>query len=147
MGAVSRGRGRPVLRRAALVAAGGALGTTLRAVLESAAPAQPGRWPATTFAINLVGSFVLGALLELLVASGPDEGWRRQVRLGAGTGVVGGFTTYSTFIIEVERLLTGGAAATGIGYALISVLAGVACAVLGIAAARWVAGVSGRAAR
>lgn len=142
MGAVNRGT---TLRRAGLVAAGGTVGTTIRATLEAAAPAQQGQWPMTTFAINLAGSFVLGALLELLIRSGPDEGWRRRVRLGCGTGVLGGFTTYSTFVVEIERLLSGGALVTGVGYALISVVAGVGCAVLGIAAARWAAGSRRRA--
>ena len=86
--------------------------------------------------INVVGSFALGALLETLVRSGPDEGWRRSVRLGCGTGVLGGFTTYSTFVLEVQRLLAGGDVGTGVAYALVSVIAGHRCAVLGIAAAR-----------
>lgn len=137
----------PVLRRALLVAAGGAVGTALRAALESLSPTQPGHWPPMTFAINLVGSFVLGALLELLIRSGPDEGWRRRVRLGCGTGVLGGFTTYSTFIVEVDRLLSGGAAATGVAYALVSVVAGIGCAVLGMAAGRRLSGPRGRTGR
>lgn len=137
MAGVSHGPGNSsLLARAGLVAAGGALGTTIRAALENAAPAAPGGWPWTTFAINLLGSFVLGVLLETLVRSGPDEGWRRRVRLGCGTGVLGGFTTYSTFVIEAERLLTGGHVAIGAAYALVSVVVGIACALLGIALVR-----------
>lgn len=122
----------PLLALAGLVALGGAVGTTARALLEQAFAPVPGSWPWTTFWINLAGSFVLGALLETLLRSGPDAGWRRGVRLGCGTGVLGGFTTYSTFAVEVERLASGGHAALGAAYALGSVVLGVAAAVVGI---------------
>lgn len=135
--------GRVLLARAGLVAVGGAVGTTARAALENAAPAAPGAWPWTTFVINLVGSIALGALLETLVRSGPDEGWRRRVRLGCGTGVLGGFTTYSTFVLEVQRLLAGGDVRTGVSYALVSLVLGIGGAVLGIAAARRVGSSAG----
>ncbi|WP_454730244.1 fluoride efflux transporter FluC [Cellulosimicrobium protaetiae] len=124
----------PLLALAGLVALGGAVGTTARALLEQAFAPVPGSWPWpwTTFWINLAGSFVLGALLETLLRSGPDAGWRRGVRLGCGTGVLGGFTTYSTFAVEVERLASGGHIALGAAYALGSVALGVAAAVGGI---------------
>lgn len=137
MGAVSHRPGwRVTLRRAGLVAVGGALGTTARAALEMAAPAMPGGMPWTTFAINLVGSFLLGALLEVLALGGEDEGRRRIVRLLCGTGVLGGFTTYSSFVAETDQLLSGDAALTGVSYALASVVLGVCSAVVGIVAAR-----------
>jgi len=122
-------------RLAALVALGGTAGTAARAHLEAALPAQTGAWPWTTFVINVAGSLVLGLLLESLLRSGDDTGWRRAVRVGCGTGLVGGFTTYSTFILEVERLLQGGHAAIGVLYALVSVVAGLASAGVGIALA------------
>ena len=117
---------------AALVAAGGTLGVAVRALLEGAFPAGPGAWPWTTTAINLTGSLLLGLLLATLSRRGPDTGRRRAVRLGVGTGVIGGYTTYSTFVLEVERLVTGGAVATGVAYALVSVVLGVAAAGLGV---------------
>lgn len=119
---------------ALLVAAGGTLGVGLRALLGSLAPVAPGSWPWTTWTINVTGSFVLGLLLTVL-QRGPDEGRRRAVRLTAGTGVLGGFTTYSTFALEVEQLLTSGHAATGTAYALVSVVVGLAAAALGVAVA------------
>lgn len=133
MGEVTRRA--PLLALAGLVAAGGAVGTTARALLEQAFAPVPGAWPWTTFWINLVGSFVLGALLETLLRAGPGSGRRRAVRLGCGTGVLGGFTTYSTFVVEVERLASGGHAALGAAYALGSVALGVAAAVGGVALA------------
>lgn len=129
MGELSRRT--PLLALAGLVAAGGAVGTTARALLEEAFAPVPGAWPWTTFWINVTGSFVLGVLLESLVRSGPDAGWRKGVRLGCGTGVLGGFTTYSTFAVEVERLASGGHVGLGAAYALGSVALGVAAACLG----------------
>ena len=51
--------------------------------------------PVATFGINVVGAFLLSVLLELLAKHGLDIGWSRRVRLGVGTGALGGFTTYS----------------------------------------------------
>ncbi len=124
------------LRSAGLVALGGAVGTGARAVLEAAAPAAPGGVPWTTFGINLLGSFVLGVLLESLARRGTDQGRRRVARLLCGSGLLGGFTTYSAFVAETERLLAGGATLTGMGYAVASVVIGVGSAVLGIVVAR-----------
>lgn len=121
-------------RLVALVFVGGALGTALRAGLEGAF-AQPTGWPWATFGINLVGSFVLGLLLERLVRGGADEGWRRSVRLGCGTGILGGFTTYSTFVLEVERLASDGETTIAVAYPLVSVALGLALAVAGMAVA------------
>lgn len=120
------------LRLAGLVAVGGAVGTSARAGLETAFAPGAGSWPWTTFAINLVGSFLLGALLERLARSGPDDGWRRRVRVLVGTGVLGGFTTYSTFALEVDRLVDAGHAGLGVAYALGSVVLGVVAAGGGI---------------
>ncbi|MDN5977180.1 fluoride efflux transporter FluC [Acidipropionibacterium jensenii] len=127
----------PTWALAVLVGAGGCLGTLLRAVLESAAAAPHGDLPVTTLAINLVGSVVLGALLEGLARTGDDVGARKAVRLGVGTGVIGGFTTYSTFAVEADRLIGGGSPLLGLGYAVGSVVAGVLCAIGGIVLARW----------
>jgi fluoride exporter len=135
-------------RLAGLVALGGMVGTAARASLEAALPAPAGGWPWTTFTINIVGSLVLGVLLESLLRTGDDTGWRRAVRLGCGTGILGGFTTYSTFILEVEQLLRGGSQAVAVGYALVSVVVGLAAAGVGIAlAATWARARGGARAR
>ncbi|MFT3874888.1 MAG: CrcB family protein [Propioniciclava sp.] len=132
MGSLTEARTPSLPALAALVAAGAALGTLLRAGLGQAFPHGPGEWPWATFAINLVGSFVLAALLETLAHSGPDAGRRRGVRLGAGTGVIGGFTTYSTYVVEIDRLVQSGHGMLGAAYALLSVAAGLAAAGAGL---------------
>ena len=117
-----------------LVLVGGALGTSARAALEHALAAPTG-WPWATFVINVVGSFALGLLLGALAGRGADEGWRRAVRLGCGTGVLGGFTTYSTFVLEVHRLADDGESLPALAYPLVSVVVGVLVAALGLALA------------
>ncbi|HET9690947.1 MAG TPA: CrcB family protein, partial [Acidimicrobiales bacterium] len=83
----------------ALVVVGGFAGAGGREAVEQALPPSPGAFPVATFAINLAGAFVLGALLEALVRAGDDTGWRRRARLVAGTGFCGAFTTYSTLAV------------------------------------------------
>lgn len=88
----------------AVVFVGGAIGTAVRSLLSDAFPHPDGGWPWTTFSINVIGALLLGMLLESLVRSGEDSGVRRLLRLGVGTGVMGGFTTYSTFMVETTEL-------------------------------------------
>ncbi|MFS0884136.1 FluC/FEX family fluoride channel [Aeromicrobium sp. 179-A 4D2 NHS] len=120
----------------ALVLAGGTVGTLARAALEEGFGAGRGEWPWATFGINVVGSFLLGLLVAVLVVRGGDERWR----LALGTGVLGGFTTYSTFIVEADRLVADGHVGLATGYALGSVVLGVAAAALGTALGRVGAG-------
>lgn len=123
--------GRRIVGLALLVAAGATVGTLLRASLELAFPHAPGEWPWATFVINVVGSFALGALIEALALSGPDTGRRRMLRLTLGTGLIGGFTTYSTFVVEIDQLTTAGAVSTALVYALGSVVLGVVASAVG----------------
>lgn len=111
---------------------GGACGTAIRSLLGDAFPHPAGTWPWTTFCINAIGAFVLGFLLEALVRSGEDTGGRRLARLGVGTGVLGGFTTYSTFMVETTQLSWSLAT----GYVAATVVLGALAAWLGIRAAK-----------
>ncbi|WP_374968305.1 fluoride efflux transporter FluC [Terrabacter sp. BE26] len=120
----------------ALIFVGGVLGTAARAALETASPAAPAGIPWATLAINVVGSLLLGALLELLARTGPDIGWRRGARLTLGTGVLGGFTTYSTFAVETVQRMTPDALFIGLAYAFGSIVLGVAAAALGYTGVR-----------
>jgi len=88
----------------------------------------------TTLALNVVGALALGLLLGAL-----GEG-RPRLRLALGTGVLGGLTTHSTFILESHRLLTSGGDAghpvLGGAYLVGSMAAGLGAAGLGL----WLAG-------
>ncbi len=118
----------------ALVAAGGAIGTGLRYGLMLLMPPVAGV-PVAILTVNLVGAFLLGLLLEALSEFGPDHGWSRRLRLGIGTGVISGFTTYSTLAADSVTLALASpviAVAYGVGTVIIGGLASVA----GIATAR-----------
>ncbi|ALD11700.1 fluoride efflux transporter FluC [Clavibacter capsici] len=128
--------GRPVHLRwssLGLVALGGTVGTGVREALALTWPAPPGGLPVTILLINVVGAFVLGALLEGLARRGPDEGRRRGIRLLVGTGVLGGFTTYSALATDAASL-TGSALGTALAYAGLTLVVGAAASVAGIAA-------------
>lgn len=120
-------------RLLALVFVGGTVGTAAREGLSLAFPADGARY--TILVINLVGAFVLGFLLDTLVRRGPDHGRRRQVRLLVGTGLLGGFTTYSALATASAELIRDGAATAGIGYALCTLLGGAIATWAGIAVA------------
>ena len=128
------GRAPSVAASLALVAAGGCAGTLVRAALERAWPASPGHLPVTTLALNIVGALALGLLLGVLGEERP------RLRLALGTGVLGGLTTHSTFILESHRLLTsggdGGHPVLGAAYLVGSMVAGLVAAGLGL----WLAG-------
>jgi fluoride exporter len=117
-----------------LVAAGGAAGTLVRWAVSEVVPAADG-FPLATLAVNVVGSFVLGLLLERLARRGPETPSARRRRLGLGTGFCGGLTTWSSFAVEVDRLVSTGSPGTAAGYALVSLAAGLLAVVAGIAVA------------
>ena len=118
-------------RLVALVALGGMVGTGGR-YLVSAAVHSPEGWPTATLVENIVGSFLLGLLLEALLRRGAESRHGRLVRLGLGTGVLGGFTTFSSYAIELERLLADGALLAATSYAVVSLVGGLAACLLGV---------------
>lgn len=109
--------------RVLLVAAGGTLGTAARLVLGMMIPDVAGV-PIPILVANLLGAFLLGLLAARLPASS-------DVRLFLGTGLLGGFTTYSAFTVGIIEL---GAVAPWLaaGYAVGSVAAGIGAAALGL---------------
>lgn len=101
------------MRRALLaVAVGGALGSLLRWGLGELLP-DGGGFPWTTFAINVTGSFLL-ALLPAV----PAIRRRPLLPLFLGTGMLGGYTTLSTYAEESRALLAAGDTATALAYLL-----------------------------
>ncbi|PZR53321.1 CrcB family protein [Xylanimonas oleitrophica] len=120
------------VRLLGLVALGGALGSVLRYAVSLVTPA-PGGWPLATLSVNVLGAFLLGFLLEALARRGPETRRLQRLRLTLGTGVLGGFTTYSSFALEIERLPQDGAAAVAVGYAAATLVVGTLAAVVGVA--------------
>ncbi|WP_432496042.1 fluoride efflux transporter FluC [Kineococcus auxinigenes] len=118
-----------------VVAAGAVAGAFARHGAAQWLTTPPHGWPVATTVVNLLGCFALGLLLEALARRGPDTGRRRLVRLGAGTGLLGSFTTYSTLAVETDLLARGGSIALAVAYPLTSVVAGVALCGLGVALA------------
>jgi fluoride exporter len=126
----------------AVIAIGGMLGATARFKLAEALPTRAGHFPWATFWTNLSGSFLLGFLLIVLLERFAPT---RYVRPFLVTGILGAYTTMSTFTVETALLIKDGHAATGLLYLLGSVTAGVFLAYAGIVAARTtVAGASSR---
>jgi CrcB protein len=115
----------------AAIAAGGFLGALARYELGLAWPTAAGHFPATTFTINVTGGCLLGILFTILGAR-PS----RYLRPFLGVGVLGAWTTMSTFAVEADLLIRGGHLLTSVGYIVATVVAGVAATVLGVAMTR-----------
>ena len=130
------------------VAVGGSLGATGRYALGEAFPVQAGRIPWTTLAINVSGAFVLGMLLIVLVERRVLERWAltQYVRSFGAIGVLGAFTTFSTFAVESDLLIKDGHAGTAIAYDLLSLTLGLGAAYLGIVVGRLWPGIRRRTA-
>jgi CrcB protein len=116
-----------------LAALGGALGALARWGLAEALPHSPGGWPWATLLVNLLGCLLIGIVLAVLLARFPRSAWLRPF---LAVGVLGGFTTYSTFAVDVVRLAEAGRLAVATGYLLTSVLGGVLAVLAGLVAAR-----------
>jgi CrcB protein len=114
-------------------ALGGALGALGRWGIAEALPRDDAGWPWATLLVNLTGCLVLGLLLGLVFARSPDHPWLRPF---LGTGVLGGFTTFSAFAVETVQLTDAGRPAPAALYVVVSVAGGVAAAALGVLAGR-----------
>jgi len=90
--------------------------------------------PLVTFLINVVSAFLLGVLLERLARARGEPERRRLVRLFAGTGFLGGFTTYSALATEVVQLGQAGLVGQAVAYALGTVVVRAVASLAGIAA-------------
>ena len=116
-----------------LAALGGALGALARWSITTVFPASPGGWPWATLLVNLSGCFLIGVLLAVVLHSFPASPW---IRPFLAVGVLGGFTTYSSFAVDVVRLTGAGHEVIAVAYVLVSVLGGVLAVVVGLVVAR-----------
>ncbi|WP_028799579.1 fluoride efflux transporter CrcB [Streptomyces sp. 142MFCol3.1] len=121
---------RPVV---AMVALGGAIGATARYGAARVWPAETAGFPWTTFWVNVLGCAVMGVFMVLIT-----DLWavHRLVRPFFGTGVLGGFTTFSTYAVDIQRLVDAGRPWTGFGYLVVTLIAALA--------AVWLAGATTR---
>jgi CrcB protein len=124
-------RGFP-LASVAAVSAGGAAGAVARYLV-----APLGGWPWGTLLVNIAGCALIGVLMVLAVDRWPDV---RLLRPLLGTGVLGGFTTFSTYAVDVEQLVREGRVAVAVGYLLATPLLAVAAVAASAALTRRLTG-------
>jgi CrcB protein len=126
---VTADRVRAHLPAVGVIAVGGGIGSVLRYCLARALPSASGDFPVSTLIANMLGSLLLGALVVAVT-----EVWRphRLLRPALGTGLLGGFTTFSTFGVEVRAL----ALPVAVAYLATTLVGGLVLAVTGMAAVR-----------
>jgi fluoride exporter len=117
-----------------IVAAGGAVGAASRHLVNLAALRIAGlTFPWGTLTVNITGSFLMGVFIELLARR---SGASAELRLLVATGILGGFTTFSAFSLDVAVLWERGAHAAAAGYVAASVAGAVAALFAGLTIAR-----------
>ncbi|MBL0887808.1 fluoride efflux transporter FluC [Myceligenerans indicum] len=114
-----------------LVAAGGAVGAAARFMLDGAVRTRShGPFPWGTFTVNVLGSLAIGVVAGLVLFGGFEDGDVASWRLALATGLCGGFTTFSTAMVETVRL----ARSNRVRVALISTVGTLAATVVAVAA-------------
>ena len=118
------------------VMVGGAVGSGARYLTGSAMTSLLGPdYPFGTLAVNIAGGLLMGLLVGVLARNSASEHWR----LLLAVGVLGGFTTFSAFSLEVVTMIERGAFGVALGYVLVSVIGSVAALFAGLSAVRAVA--------
>lgn len=122
----------PALTASLYVALGGGIGALARYQVGRAVTHAVGggaAFPWATFAVNVIGSLAMGLLFGWLARSG---GASEGMRLALGVGLLGGFTTFSAFSLELVQLIQRGAPGMAAAYVAASVLAGAAALYIGL---------------
>lgn len=115
-----------------LVMLGGALGAGARHLVGRALGSLTPGFPAGTLGVNLIGGLLMGLLAGALARGHAGEAWR----LFGGVGVLGGFTTFSAFSLDVVTLAERGQFGTALAYLLASVIGSIVALVAGLALTR-----------
>lgn len=115
------------MRAMLFVAVGGGVGSGLRYALTRRIGVADTGFPTATFAVNVIGSLVLGILIGLVAAR-----FSADVRTGLFVGLLGGFTTYSTFAFESVALMRDGTAGIAVIYVVASIVVGLGSAWVGL---------------
>jgi fluoride exporter len=113
----------------AVIAAGGVLGAEARYGLSVLLPHQPGQWPMATWLTNVSGCFLIGVLMVVISELTSPH---RLVRPFLGVGVLGGYTTFSTAMVDVQQLSLAGRGGVALGYLLATLAAAVGAAFAGV---------------
>jgi len=124
-----------------VISVGGALGSLARWGVGELLPWSGNGFPWATFVENISGGLALGMLMVFLLDVWPPH---RYLRPFLGVGLLGGYTTFSTYMLESRDLLVGGEAATAFTYLAGSLVAGLTAVWLGIASARATVGLAQR---
>lgn len=120
--------GKRLLRILGLVALGGVIGAVARAVIEAGWPHAPDTIGWATLVINVSGCFLIGLLLGAIGRYRPDQ---ELIRPFLGVGVLGGYTTFSTHIVEVLQLIEHGRPELGLLYVALQLATGVIAVAIG----------------
>jgi CrcB protein len=116
-----------------LVMSGGAIGAALRYGLSRALPFSAAGWPWPTFAVNVIGGLCMGVLAMWLMRGDSSA---EPLRLFLGVGVLGGFTTFSAFSLEIAQMVQRGQMGMAAAYAVASILLALGALFAGMAAAK-----------
>ena len=100
------------------IAAGGAIGASARYLIGLGWPTPAGGFPISTLIINVVGCGLIGILMVVVTDVLTRQ---RLLRPFLGTGVLGGFTTFSTYAVDIQRLVMAGHAANALLYLTVTV--------------------------
>ncbi|MFE9974466.1 fluoride efflux transporter FluC [Streptomyces hirsutus] len=116
-----------------VIAGGGAVGAGARYEAGQLWPTDSSAFPWTTLGVNAVGCLIIGVFLVAVT-----EVWSAHplLRPFFGTGVLGGFTTFSTYCADIERLAAQERAGIALAYLAVTVVAAMAAVTIGVAAAR-----------
>lgn len=129
------------MKQLLLVGAGGAIGSVARYVAGIAIVRLAGiGFPFNTLFVNVVGSFVMGLLIAALMKIDLPHAVATDVRLFVAVGVLGGFTTFSSFSADVAALWERGAHGVGALYVFVSVALSITAVFLGLFLFRRLAG-------
>jgi CrcB protein len=116
-------------RLLASVALGGAIGAGSRDLISTAVHVQAGSFPWSTFWINVAGSFLLGVGLILILERFPPS---RYIRPFFASGICGGFTTFSTYVVEADLLVHARVPVLAVSYLVASVVGGLGACGIGM---------------
>ncbi|WP_186780062.1 fluoride efflux transporter CrcB [Streptomyces salinarius] len=117
----------------AVVALGGGIGAAARYAASLLWPVATDDFPWTTLCVNAIGCAVIGVFMVVI-----SDVWaaHRLVRPFFGTGVLGGFTTFSTYAVDIQRLVDEGEARSGLAYLAVTLVAAIAAVWLAVTVTR-----------